>query len=124
MNNIRETKSGVIAAILFFLAMGWGLLLVLMFMPFYSFAQLFFFVLILGPGYLLTAGYGYRSFCFPALVVRQQLWIASILVQGLWLLMLGISGGPTIFSAWWLFATVASVVALVSEPAETAQRCG
>jgi hypothetical protein len=79
-----------------------------------------------GPGYLITFCYVVRAICTPAFGVRRFIWVASILVQGAWALWITMAmaeraiGGhsinePLVIVAWWLFATVVSVVGLLAE---------
>lgn len=89
--------------------------------------------LFFGPGYLVTLGYLVRTVTTPSVAARRMIWICSILVQGAWLLVLvwdvvkQLSSGrsvnePRLFAAWWIFATVASVVGLFAErPTSTEQ---
>ncbi len=83
-------------------------------------------VLVFGPGYLVTVGYIARSVCTPPFVFRRLIWIASFLVQGAWLAYIGseiveelCSGRtfnePLIPLLWWAFATIASVVGLLTD---------
>jgi hypothetical protein len=91
----------------------WGVFLLLAFGP----AALI--PLPFGVGYLVTAGYIARSVTVPTLGVRRAVWVASLVVQGAWLLSVGIPDlprtGPNLFFWWWAFATAASAVALVTE---------
>ncbi len=84
---------------------------------------------VFGPGYVVTLGYLIRVFASPPFLGRQVIWGASVLVQGGWLVChvvatLGHEGGitrlaqPISVVAWWLFATVGSVVALLLEREE------
>ena len=86
---------------------------------------------VFGPGYVVTVGYIIRTFSTPPLGVRRLIWIASLLVQGAWLLWIiwGISerlaagntvNEPILVVGWWLFATGASVAGLVTEKAKQA----
>jgi hypothetical protein len=79
-----------------------------------------------GIGYLVTVGYIVRSVMVPPLGVRYLIWGASILVQGAWLLWIvsdmakRVAAGRQVFEppliiAWWAFATISSVVAIVCE---------
>jgi len=71
-------------------------------------------------GYLVTIGYVCRALSQPHLEVRRGIWVASLLVQGAWMLLLGIPSllecGPNSFAVWWAFATTASVAGLLLEP--------
>jgi len=68
-------------------------------------------------GYPLTAGYIVRAVTCPSLVVRRVIWLASIVVQGGWLLYAGLQELPrvTLPFLWWAFATAASVIAIAYE---------
>lgn len=125
MNEARISTPGVIATALFWGALGWGLLLAaLLYESFDSWEEdgerLLNCLAILGPGYLVTLGYGLRMVTFPWWFVRQGIWSISIVVQGAWLLIWWISTnqaeGLDLPSLWWLFATVASLIALLTEP--------
>ncbi len=91
----------------------WGVFLLLGFGP----AALFPFPF--GVGYVVTAGYIVRAVSVPSLGVRRAIWIASFVVQGAWLQSVGLPDllrtGPNVFSVWWGFATVASVIAIATE---------
>jgi hypothetical protein len=87
-------------------------------------------VLVFGPGYLITAAYGVRSVSTPPLGTRRLIWLTSLLVQGAWLAwdlaaMCQVLGAgqtphePLLPTAWWFFATVASVLALLAERGES-----
>ena len=73
-----------------------------------------------GVGYALTAAYLCRALRLPSLHARRRIWLASLIVQGGWLALVGLpmlaSGGMNPFSMWWLFATGCSLVGLKSEP--------
>ena len=73
-----------------------------------------------GVGYAVTAAYVYRALWEPSYRTRRRIWLASLLVQGTWLLLAGLplfsDAGLNPFSLWWLFATGCSVVGLTSEP--------
>lgn len=123
----RITWPGMIATILMIGGVGWGLFLALLLAESFTSlekdgARLFLVSLVLGPGYLVTIGYGYRTYGFPSLIARQCFWLTSFLVQGAWLLAIGLPAihdvGLNIASLWWIFATATSVVALLSEPKE------
>ena len=84
-------------------------------------------LLVFGPGYIVTLAYLVRATTTPPLRGRQFIWVLSILVQGGWLACyvvatLGTDGAigritePNVIVAWWVFATLASVVALMLEP--------
>jgi len=84
---------------------------------------------VFGPGYIVTIGYIIRTFSTPPLGVCRAIWVASILVQGAWFFVSiwGIServaagntvNEPILILAWWLFATGASVVGLLTEKAK------
>ncbi len=112
-----------------FLAIGgiyWGVLL-LPWMP--QPENLLLKLFVFGPGYVVTLGYWIRVLASPPLLGIQLIWGASVLVQGGWLVChvvatLGREGGvtrlaqPKLVVAWWLFATVGSVVALMLEREE------
>jgi hypothetical protein len=72
-----------------------------------------------GLGYFLTVGYVVRVLSVPSLQTRRIIWVASIIVQGWWLIAFGLPDmwmrGPNSASLWWVFASVASVVALATE---------
>ncbi len=85
-------------------------------------------VAVFGSGYLVTVGYIVRSISTPPPGVRVVIWMSSLLVQGAWLLWLMraviekvLAGGSAagdignIFTAWWVFATVASVAGLLAD---------
>jgi hypothetical protein len=101
----------------------WGMLLLPMLIrPDVSLLTL----LIFGPGYLVTVGYLIRAVSCPPLLVRRFIWLASLLVQGTWIVCisatmaeqinLGLAlNEPILPLAWWVFATVASVIGLCTE---------
>jgi hypothetical protein len=116
-----------------FLALGgcfWGLLLApWVFQPGVSPSAL----LDVGPGYLVTAAYIVRSLCTPPLWTRRVIWVASLLVQGTWLAWAAwaiaekVLAGRTVSEPalpvlWWLFATAASAVGLLTERRKPAKR--
>jgi hypothetical protein len=83
---------------------------------------------VFGPGYLVTLGYIVRSVTTPPRAVRYLIWASSILVQGAWLVWLiwavteQLAAGRSVLrdianlmTAWWVFATAASVVGLLTE---------
>ena len=83
-------------------------------------------LLTLGPGYVVTLGYLILVFIPPALPARLLIWGLSVLVQGAWLVWIGVGlvqrlaqGGnwnePPLLVGWWLFATVGSIVGLLLE---------
>lgn len=90
----------------------WGMFLLLAFGPVALFPFPF------GVGYLVTVGYIVRAVSVPAFGIRMAIWIASLMVQGYWLL-LSIPDitrtGLNLISAWWLFATVRSGIAIAKE---------
>ena len=90
----------------------WGMFLLLAFGP----AVLFPFPF--GVGYVVTVGYIVRAVSVPAFGIRMSIWITSLMVQGHWLL-LSIPDitrtGLNLASAWWLFATVGSGIAIATE---------
>ena len=90
----------------------WGMFLLLAFGPVALFPLPF------GVGYLVTVGYIVRAVSVPAFGIRMLIWIASLMVQGYWLLQ-SIPDitrtGLNLISAWWLFATVCSVIAIATE---------
>ena len=85
-------------------------------------------VAVFGPGYLVTVGYIVRSVSTPPRAGRLLIWLSSLLVQGAWLLFLiwevieKVAAGRSaahdvanVMTAWWAFATVASVVGLLAD---------
>jgi hypothetical protein len=81
---------------------------------------------VFGPGYLVTIGYVIRAIGTPPRGARYLIWVSSLLIQGAWLLWLiwdvteRVAEGrsvnePSLMAAWWLFATVSSVVGLLTE---------
>jgi len=83
-------------------------------------------LLTLGPGYVVTLGYLILVFIPPALPARLLIWGLSVLVQGAWLVWIGVGlvqrlaqGGnwnePPLLVGWWLFATAGSIVGLLLE---------
>jgi len=84
------------------------------------------------PGYLVTAAYIVRCLCTPPLWARRVIWVASLLVQGTWLAWITwaiaerVMAGRTVNESplpvmWWLFATAASAVALLTERPKPAE---
>jgi len=94
----------------------WGIFLLLVYGP----AALI--PLPFGVGYAVTAAYVYRVFRVPPLRTRRRIWLASLVVQGAWLVLAGLpllaEAGLNLFSLWWLVATSCSVVGFVSEQPE------
>lgn len=74
----------------------------------------------LGPGYLLTAGYFVRAFSEPTYEKRLVIWLASISIQGTWLIVaLARFGLNPLALLWWGPAVIVSVVAAVLDGDET-----
>jgi hypothetical protein len=87
-------------------------------------------LLLLGPGYLVTAGYLVLCLRVPSPGWQRAIWGASALVQGAWLvffidaefsrrgllgnLWFGAGFADPIFGAWWTFSFAASIYALIS----------
>lgn len=88
---------------------------------------------VFGPGYLITLGYIIRAVCTPPMIFRRLIWIGSLLVQGAWLLWLiwcvieEVAAGNSarneanLATAWWVFATAASVAGLFTERTKQAE---
>ncbi|MFM8931358.1 MAG: hypothetical protein ACKOS8_05710 [Gemmataceae bacterium] len=84
-------------------------------------------LLTLGPGYVVTLGYLILVFVPPPLPARLLIWGLSVLVQGAWLVVVGLPSiweklahgaplnGPLWLGGWWLFATIGSIVGLLLE---------
>jgi hypothetical protein len=80
---------------------------------------------VFGPGYLLTVAYIVRSVSTPSVRIRTLTWLGSVFVQGAWLawdlwgisqaIVAGRSMPPVLPTAWWIFATGASAIALFAE---------
>jgi hypothetical protein len=81
---------------------------------------------VFGPGYAITLAYFVRMLSTPSLLIRRMIWVASLVVQGAWTvwylsaisekIVAGQSvNEPSLFSAWWVLATVASVIGLITE---------
>lgn len=90
----------------------WGMFLLLAFGPPVLFSFPF------GVGYLVTVGYIVRAVSVPAFGIRMSIWIASLAVQGSFLFadIPDITRtGLNLISAWWLFATVCSAIAIATE---------
>jgi len=108
---------GAAAGVLAFLGALWGLYL----LPDMLTGDLLN-VALLGPFYLLTAGYLVRVLARPTLAQRRGLWVLSILVHGVWMccgLFIAASGPISMEGffgiAWWSLATALSFWALVTE---------
>ncbi len=75
-------------------------------------------VLVFAPGYLVTAGYIWRASTTPDLGARQLIWVASLLVQGAWLVLflldfrLPQDFSQALLMSWWLLACAGSAWAL------------
>jgi hypothetical protein len=121
---LRLTAPRIIAGLLAIGGIYWGVLL----LPLIPHAENQLLpLLVFGPGYVVTLGYLIRVVTSPPLRGRQVIWGFSILVQGGWLVcyvVATLGGGaisrlaePNLIVAWWLFATVGSVVALMLERA-------
>ena len=102
----------LIAILLAVVSCFWGVLLLHVFGPLAIVAFPF------GLGYIVMVGYIVRAVSVPALDIRRMIWGTSIAVQGMWLCIaiteLDTTGINLVFM-WWLFATVASVAALIAE---------
>jgi len=82
-------------------------------------------IVIFGPGYVVTVGYLVRICWRLPMGARLGIWWLSAHVQGAWLIwaLMGIAEGgwfrggtfEWITLLWWLFATVASVLAALTE---------
>lgn len=81
---------------------------------------------VFGPGYVITLAYFVRMLSTPSLSIRRLIWVASVMVQGTWMVwdLSGISAKiaagqsvnePLLPSAWWVLATAASVIGLITE---------
>jgi hypothetical protein len=90
-------------------------------------------VAVFGPGYLITLGYIIRACSTPTLGFRRLLWSASLVIQGTW--MVGDLSGmaarlaagqtlnePLLPTAWWIFATFASVTGILLDKPKPAAR--
>ncbi len=82
------------------------------------------FLLLFGPGYLVTFGYVVRAIWNVRVGWRRFIWIFSALVQGAWLVVVGysnISSGlqmtPDRLAVliWWSTATIASVYGAIAD---------
>jgi hypothetical protein len=114
-------KFRVLAGVLAFGGVLWGLFCLLLILPYDSITALLYF----GPGYVVTAGYIVRLCSTPPLGWRRAIWGLSALVQGAWLLwyltelLRGASGPRKPFEwialAWWSFAFSTSVLGFVAE---------
>ena len=131
MSDNRSSLAGIIAALLLMGGTFWGVFCAsLLSMSFQSWDEngVRFFVGLIEflPGYLVTLGYGIRTMLFPRWIIRQGIWVASFIVQGTWLITLGMISlrehGMNIFFLWWAFATVVSLAALLIEPSEAPWR--
>ena len=124
---LDEVLIRTIAALLAAIGAFWGLLLFVLFHSEGDPLRVMIFALIAGPGYLVTAGYFWRAAARPAYQWRTAIWIASILVQGMWLLISLCDGRPSAAMLWWLAACAASVVALriesIDQPTINGERC-
>jgi hypothetical protein len=121
--SLRLTAPRIIAGLLAIGGIYWGVLL----LPLIPHAENPLLpLLVFGPGYVVTLGYLIRVVTSPPLRGRQVIWGFSVLVQGGWLVChvvatLG-NGGPIsrltephLIMAWWVFATVGSIVAFMME---------
>jgi hypothetical protein len=108
-------------------ATGWGILCALFVLQGDWRAQV-----ILGPGYLVTVGYYWRTFGHPSPRWCRAIWGLSLLVQGAWLgwivfAMFSVPLGAGLFGCfvivWWAFAAAASLAALFMEPSPSAILC-
>lgn len=131
MPDNRSSWAGIVAANLLIGATAWGIfcacLLGVSFQSWDDNGEIFLIGLIeFLPGYLVTLGYGIRTLLFPRWIIRQAIWVASFIVQGTWLMTLGLislrENGMNIFFLWWASATVASLAAFLIEPAEAPRR--
>jgi hypothetical protein len=108
----------IIAGLLAAGGLFWGIVLA----PWIAGGDPFLATLLFGPGYIVTFAYFIRATVTPPLRLRQAIWILSILVQGAWLGLEAVDRlyghrGGNLVAAWWLGATVASIIALLMERA-------
>lgn len=103
----------IIAALLALGGAFWGFLLLMIFNTEGSASRLSIFILVAGPGYLVTAGYAVRALLSVSFIVRITIWRCSMLVQGAWLIFGVIV--PTPLTLWWLLAFVGSIFAASKE---------
>ena len=80
---------------------------------------------VFGPGYAVMVGYYWRALGRPSPAWCRAIWGWSLLVQGAWLSWvvvamlagpLGAGGFGILVIVWWIFATGASLIALLMEP--------
>jgi hypothetical protein len=75
--------------------------------------------LVYGPGYVVTAGYLVRAFCNVSVGWRRAIWIVSAIVQGTWLMFVGLgdilNGKLQLPNLWWLVTTVVSVYCAIAD---------
>jgi hypothetical protein len=102
----------VVSAILAAGALFWAVMLTAVFNP--DSEQRLLCILWLGSGYAVTAWYIARVIFRPPQLVCMAMWCYSLLLQGGWLITVGVQEVhlPTL---WWLFATVASAWAIFAE---------
>jgi hypothetical protein len=77
-------------------------------------------VLVLVPGYALTAGYYWRGFGKPSFGWARAIWLSSLVVQGTWLAVALCWGKPRnasewILVAWWALASAYSAIGFLLE---------
>ncbi|MEM1109589.1 MAG: hypothetical protein AAGH99_12960 [Planctomycetota bacterium] len=112
----------ILSSFLAFAGLIWGVLCLPFFVINPSNALMFF-----GPGYLVTAGYIWRSVWPPSTNERKILWTLSGIVQGAWLVLTfetadsfwsSWNGGnltTKIVLSWWVIALAVSVAGLIAD---------
>ncbi len=69
-------------------------------------------------GYVVTAWYVVRVFRTPPLALRRVMWVVSLAAHGWWLVAASFDTGAfsqPLFVAWWVSASVLSVIGLFTE---------
>lgn len=108
-----------IAFVLACLATWWGVVALGVFTTLPLWSPVF--VLGVVAGYLITGAYWWLFIGTPPAWVRMLLWVSSFIVQTSWLLSYLLFGELPLspLHAWWLLASIGSLVALAFEPNRT-----
>jgi hypothetical protein len=118
-----------LAVVLSIGGVGWGLFC----LPFVFWSPLGW-ILVFGPGYVVTIGYLVRAFSTMSLGSHIGIWLLSALIQGAWLIwaLSWVFQGAwfrghtfeVVILGWWVFAFAASMYAICTERNEKSQAYG
>ena len=112
----NEIAIRIFAVMLALIGSFWGFVLFAIFHSEGNPLRVMMFMSTAGPGYLVTAGYFWRVVARPPYRWRVAIWIASVLVQGTWLVISLVDGRPSPAMMWWFGSCMGSVIAMAMEP--------